>query len=122
MVKKIVENNIEQKEIIKCCFNLDIPYNLKDSINKDGLVWVKDKKLWLSKNYTYDEVKDLPWTQYIIVYLAATYDDKEIIKQYGGKWDPDSKKWYTYLNNKELIDYMPYSLHTSLEKLYDIKN
>ena len=118
MVKKIVENVEQKKEIIKCCFNLDIPFEKKDLINKDGLVWVKEKKVWLSKNYTYDEVKDLPWTEFIIVYLNAKYDDKDFVKEHGAKWDPDIKQWYTNINNVMLKDFMPY---TSLEEMYDTK-
>jgi hypothetical protein len=113
MVKKVVEN-----EIVKLTFNLDIPYDLKDTIKKDGLVWVKERKFWLSKSYTYDEVKDLPWIPFIIVYLNAKYDNKDFVKEHGAKWDPDVKQWYTNINNKELEDFMQCS---SLEEMYETK-
>jgi hypothetical protein len=119
MVKKILENSEQKKEIIKSCFNLDIPYDKKDSINKDGLVWVKEKKIWISKNYTYDEVKNLQWIPYIIVYLNSKYEDKDFVKEHGGKWDPDIKQWYTNINNTMLKDFMKYN---SLEEMYIEKN
>ena len=40
------------------------------------------------------------------IYLEVPYSRKEEIKQLGGKWDPNSKKWYIYENNpnKHLIE------------------
>lgn len=38
------------------------------------------------------------------IYLDVKYEDKEIIKTMGGKWDKNKKKWYIYENNPNTKD------------------
>lgn len=36
------------------------------------------------------------------IYLNVAFTEKEDVKQLGGKWDPRSKKWFTYENNPKI--------------------
>jgi ribonuclease HI len=38
------------------------------------------------------------------IYLTVKYEDKEIIKTMGGKWDRNKKKWYIYKDNSNIKD------------------
>ncbi len=38
------------------------------------------------------------------IYLSVKYEDKEIIKTMGGKWDRNKKKWYVYEDNSNIKD------------------
>ena len=44
--------------------------------------------------------------KYELVYLNVPYDDKDIVKSKGAKWDASTKTWFTYAGNAELKSYM----------------
>ena len=38
------------------------------------------------------------------IYLSVPYAEKEQVKKYGAKWDPEKKLWYSPDERKELIE------------------
>lgn len=82
-------------------YYLEIPYALKDLARENKCLWDTNKKKW----YTCDG-KHALLDDYEIVNLSKfKYDDKDIIKSNGGKFDATTKTWYTYASNKELERY-----------------
>ena len=82
-------------------YYLEIPYALKDIAKQNKCLWDVDAKKW----YTFD-VRHALLDDYEVVNLSKfTYDDKEFIKSNGGRFDGNSKTWYTYASNKELEKY-----------------
>lgn len=86
---------------------LDIPYEMRTDAKKYKCFYKPDEKLW-SCNYSDDDDHDkINFINYYQqVYLNVPYDDKEIVKSHGGRWDAKCKTWFTYKGNEELKKYM----------------
>jgi len=60
-------------------------------------------------------------------YLYCKFEEKEKIKELGGKWDMDVKKWYVNEMKGELKDYVevkievPYDEKDEYKALYSIR-
>ena len=39
------------------------------------------------------------------VYLIDSFDNKDIYKKGGAKWNPQNKMWFTYRSNETLKEY-----------------
>lgn len=64
-----------------------------------------DRLAVLSVNNDMNSVNDVNDSKYIKkekIYLNVKYEDKEVVKNMGGKWDKNKKKWYIYDNNKNI--------------------
>lgn len=47
-------------------------------------------------------LKSCPYEKSIKIYLNVHFNKKDEIKNLGGKWDRDRKKWFVYDNNKDI--------------------
>ena len=60
-------------------------------------------------------------------YLYCKFEEKEKLKELGGKWDADVKKWYCDTMNDKLKDYrevnvtVPYDEKDSYKEKYSIR-
>ena len=101
---------------------LDIPFDMKDKF-KRILLWDSENKSWKTRRFSalsikwdnynnkwYDELDEKPIdiiNQYRRIYLNVPFDDKDFVKNNGGRWDAKKKKWHTIASNDELLCYMP---------------
>ena len=40
------------------------------------------------------------------IYLDVPYEEKDVVKSNGAKWDPSKKKWWVYDINPEIKKYV----------------
>jgi ribonuclease HI len=97
--------DIPNKELVKQCYEL---YKDKQNVNfihcrahtnktdihsigNDYADKLANESIISTNNNLSNEIKK--------IYLEVPYSRKEEIKQLGGKWDPNIKKWYIYENN-----------------------
>ena len=85
---------------VKVIFQIYPPYSKKDEVKNAGATWLSAKKYWYILNKD-NELYEL----YKRRNLLNIYELKDIYKQNEGKWDIDSKMWYTYNSNELLKEY-----------------
>jgi len=86
---------------------LEVPYEMREEAKKNKCFFSPETKKWtcrLKDNDSQDK-KDFV-NKYIHVYLDVSFDEKDDVKEKGGKWDSNTKLWYTYKGNSELQEYM----------------
>ena len=77
---------------------IELVVNYGEQKNLNCGKWNPSCKKWSSNEET-------DANKYGRINLAkTTYDDKEFIKEHGGKWDANNKCWYTYNSNKSLTE------------------
>jgi hypothetical protein len=101
---------------------LDIPFEMKDQY-KRYLLWDSRIKSWETRRFSafgirwnnkkkewYHDQDEAPTeviNKYRRIYLDVPFDEKDFVKENGGRWDANKKKWHTIASNEALQKYMP---------------
>ncbi len=86
---------------------LAIPYEMLAVAKKYRCLFTPETKMWTIRCTDDDNDDKITFmNNYSQVYLKVPYDEKDAVKANGGRWDPHTKQWYTYLANSELKKYM----------------
>lgn len=100
---------------------LSVPYENKNKAKKYGAYFCSKSKLWYIPENIDEDKKDILTSLFDKaldkeIYLNVKYDDKDIAKSHGCKWDKINRLWYIprnctksnyeYLINKfEILNY-----------------
>ena len=82
---------------------LEVPFEHKEIAKANHCFFHKENKKWSINKHS--ENHDTMVNLFKIINLKNIYDNKDIYKLHGAKWNPQNKQWYTYKSNNVLSDY-----------------
>lgn len=102
----LLEEHFKDKSVWK-----DIENNFSELVKKKRSKYFQKTDKIDHKNLKEDfEISNILEYGYEFIDLAVTYKDKDTVKRMGAKWNPQTKRWYTYPSNpliKNLLPWIP---------------
>jgi hypothetical protein len=96
------ENEIQENKV-----HIFVDYKDKNKVRKRGAKWDKHAHKWY---FLYGDEEELlaqkkKFKKWLVederIYIDCEYEDRDSVKELGGRWDTEKKLWYCYPKYKD---------------------